>query len=355
MALYRRGSSKVWWVDLTLPDGKRIRETTKTENKQLAQEFHDKLKTQRWMEQRLGVNPDIPFEKATAMFRTEKEHIRDSCKKSYEFLLVWWEEQFKGMTLRDITQERIITTINKKKQTGVTPATCNRHLAVLRGVLRLACHKYQWIERVPKFFLFEEPRCRVRWLNANEVGRLLDALPDHIRPMAALSLATGLRQSNVFNLRWSQVDLSNRVIRIEGDEMKNKNEHVIPLSDIAVEVIRQQIGKHEDAVFTYLGRPVKVIANKTWKDALKRAGLEDFRWHDMRHTWATTLVQNGVPEGVLQVLGAWETPAMVKKYAHHATESVRPFVGVADKALAASGIGKAPELGGNVHRLVAVS
>lgn len=351
MALYRRGSSKVWWVDITLPDGSRLRESSKTDNKQLAQEYHDKLKTERWKEKRLGIKPDVKFSDAVLTFLEDKAHLKNV--EGYELLLKWWVDEFGGLVLREVTQDRIITTINKKRKT-VSPATCNRYLAALRGVLRMACLKYQWTERVPMFFMFEEPKCRVRWLKPDEVARLLDALPTHLRPMAVLSLATGLRQSNVFCLKWSQVDLANRVIRIEGINMKNGNEHVIPLSDGAVEVIRQQVGKHPEAVFTFRGRPVKVIANATWKDALKKAGLEDFRWHDMRHTWATTLVQNGVPEGVLQVLGAWETPSMVKKYAHHATESVRPFVGVADKVLAASGVGSQQE-GGNVRRLAVVA
>jgi integrase len=235
-------------------------ESTKTENKQLAQEYHDMVKAERWKEQRLGVKPDVKFTDAVLTFLEDKSHLKNV--DGYELLLNWWTDEFKELTLRDITQERIISTINKKRK-DITPATCNRYLAVLRGVMRMACLKYQWIERVPMFFMFEEPKCRVRWLKADEVARLLDALPEHLRPMAALSFATGLRQSNVKDLKWSQVDLARRVIQIDGDEMKNSNAHGIPLSDAAVEIIRQEVGKHDEKVFTYRGRPIRQIGNAT--------------------------------------------------------------------------------------------
>lgn len=330
MALYRRKSSKVWWVDVALPDGSRLRRTTGTENKQLAQEYHDRLKAERWKEHRLGIRPDVSFESAVEVFLQEKSHRR--AHDTYAAMMDWWIAEFKGKALREITQEVIIKAIKKREKTN-KPGTLNRYLAALKTMMRMACLKYQWIERVPMFFMYDEPRARVRWIRPDEVSRLIEALPDFMRPMARLSLTTGLRQSNVMSLKWSQVDLVKRVIEIDGGQMKNGQPAVIPLSDAAVNVVREQIGRHDEFVFTHKGKPIKRIDHRCWATAVNRAGIEDFRWHDMRHTWATTMVQNGVSEGVIQVLGTWETPGMVKKYAHHATESVRPYVGVADKVL----------------------
>jgi len=75
-------------------------------------------------------------------------------------------------------------------------------------------------------------------------------------------------------------------------------------------------GKHATSVFTFRGEPIKQINTKAWKDALKRAGITNFRWHDLRHTWASWHVQNGTPLYTLQEMGAWQTQAMVHRYAH---------------------------------------
>ena len=69
-------------------------------------------------------------------------------------------------------------------------------------------------------------------------------------------------------------------------------------------------------VFCYKGKPISFVNNNAWRAALKRAGIQDFRWHDLRHTWASWHAQNGTPLNVLQELGGWESVEMVRRYAH---------------------------------------
>jgi integrase len=130
------------------------------------------------------------------------------------------------------------------------------------------------------------------------------------------ALATGLRQSNVTKLEWSQVDLVRRVAWIHADQAKGRKAIHVSLNSIAVSVLHGQIGKHSSRVFTFRGKPITQANTKAWKNALKRAGIEDFRWHDLRHTWASWLVQNGTPLNVLQEMRAWESDGMVRRYAH---------------------------------------
>ncbi len=77
-----------------------------------------------------------------------------------------------------------------------------------------------------------------------------------------------------------------------------------------------QMGKHSTYVFSYYGRPIKNSNTKAWRKALKMAGIENFRWHDLRHTWASWHIQQGTPLAVLQELGAWESSEMVQRYAY---------------------------------------
>ena len=139
---------------------------------------------------------------------------------------------------------------------------------------------------------------------------------DLLRGLATFSLATGLRRANVTGLLWSQVDLEKRVAWIHPDQAKARRAIPVPLNAEAVLVIREQIGKHETYVFTYRGNKITQVNTKAWHKALERAGIDDFRWHDLRHTWASWHAQNGTPLNVLQELGGWESPEMVRRYAH---------------------------------------
>lgn len=83
-----------------------------------------------------------------------------------------------------------------------------------------------------------------------------------------------------------------------------------------MEVLRRRKGDDSTHVFVYRRRPIRCANTKAWRDALQKIGVRDFRWHDLRHTWASWHAQNGTPIYVLQELGAWQTEAMVKRYAH---------------------------------------
>jgi integrase len=85
------------------------------------------------------------------------------------------------------------------------------------------------------------------------------------------------------------------------------------------------MGNHATYVFSFRGKPIRQVSTKAWYQALERAGIEDFRWHDLRHTWASWHVQNGTPLHALQELGGWESPEMVRRYAHFSAEHLAPY------------------------------
>jgi integrase len=141
--------------------------------------------------------------------------------------------------------------------------------------------------------------------------------------MAAFTLATGLRQSNVSWLRWDQVDLERRTAWIHADQSKSRRAIAVPLNEDAMRVLSHRRGIHPVFVFTYKGVPVARTTTKAWKHALERAGIEDFRWHDLRHTWASWHVQNGTSLQELMELGGWSSFEMVLRYAHLAGEHLQ--------------------------------
>jgi integrase len=112
---------------------------------------------------------------------------------------------------------------------------------------------------------------------------------------------------------------------VHPDQAKGRKAIGIPLNAEAILVLRRQVGKHPRFVFTYRGKPVRNVNTKAWKAALGRAGITDFRWHDLRHTWASWHVQVDTPLNALQELGGWESVDMVRRYAHLAPEYLADF------------------------------
>jgi len=112
---------------------------------------------------------------------------------------------------------------------------------------------------------------------------------------------------------------------VHPDQAKARKAIPVPLNGDAVALVQKQIGKHTTHVFSFRGRPIRQVSTKAWYQGLERAGIQDFRWHDLRHTWASWHVQKGTPIYALQELGGWESPEMVRRYAHLSAEHLAPY------------------------------
>jgi integrase len=201
--------------------------------------------------------------------------------------------------------------------------SANRYLALVRAVVKRAADPWQWIEKAPSVTLYPEAKRRARWLNKEEATRLLDALSTHQQQLTRFALATGLRQANMLGLKWSDVDMKRRTAWVHADEAKGGEAIGVPLNDEAMAVLREEFGKYRLRVFMFKGRPVAQANTRAWRNAFKRAGIKNFRWHDLRHVWATWHVMAGITMAELQELGAWKSAEMVRRYAHFAPEQLR--------------------------------
>lgn len=243
---------------------------------------------------------------------------------SDRFIFGWLRPYLTGKKLDTIDRACVDAVKMRKIATGVKPATVNRTLALMRSVLRAACD-WEWTEGVPKFRLLAEPKKRVRYLLKSEAESLLHELPVHLSHMAAFSLATGLRKGNVLGLQWPQVDISRRVAWIHPDQSKSRVAIGVPLNDDALRILSLQLGLHPVFIFTYEGKPVHQTSTAAWYKALKRCGIKNFRWHDLRHTWASWHVQGGTPLHALRELGGWESDSMVRRYAHFSVDHLAAY------------------------------
>lgn len=318
MSIYRRGN--VWWIFFIAPSGKRIRGSTGTTDRAQAQEYHDRQRTKHWEHQRLGIKPERSWREASVRWVKERSHKRtQQCDIGFLRRL---DPYLGELLLSQITRD-VVDQFAARKAQESSPATANRHLTVIRSILRRARDEWEWIDKIPKIRLFSETQRRVRWLKREEAQRLLSELPPHLRDMAQFSLATGLRQRNVSHLRWDQVDVERAVAWIHPDQAKARRAIAVPLNQDAVMVLKRRMGQHDEYVFTFRNQPVGVCTTKAWWNALERAGIKEFRWHDLRHTWASWHVQSGTSLQELKELGGWASLEMVMRYAHLASDQLK--------------------------------
>ena len=246
----------------------------------------------------LGDKPRHTWQEAVLRWVNEQQH-KNSIKTDIE-LLRWLDQHLRDKYIDQITVDIINNIQQEKLDTGVKNGTVNRVMALLRSVLNKAEKEWQWIDKAPYVRMLPNSPKRIKWLTHAQADRLFKELPEHLEAMCRFALATGLRESNVVNLKWSEIDMQRKCCWIHADEAKAKKAIAIPLNSDAIAMISSQIGKNETNVFTYKGKPVTRANNHAWRKALKRAEISDFRWHDLRHTWASWHEQSGTPLNVLK-------------------------------------------------------
>ena len=311
MSLFKRKDSKSYWCKFSI-NGKIVQVSSGTEVKAKALEFHDKLKAQLWEQSKLGAKPVRSWQETVLRFLEETKENRTHQLQIN--MLVWLDTYLGNLSLNDITVS-VIDEIRQAKLQGNCKSTANRYLSLVRAVLNKA-QEWDWLDKVPAIKMFKEPQGRTRFLTREQVQGLLIELPDHLQDMVIFTLSTGLRYSNVLKLEWSEVSLPQEHMWVETSSSKTKKAIAVPLNAQALEVLNKQAGKHPVRVFTKSGKPICRANGQVWRNALKRAGIVNFRWHDLRHTWASWAVQDGVTVFEVQHLGGWSSSRMVERYAH---------------------------------------
>lgn len=310
MPIYQVGD--IWYIDIRTPRG-RIRRSAGTSDKRAAQEYHDKIKAGTWRESKLGEKSAVTWGQAIEKWLKLKPR---GLSDRYNIA---------GFSIPLSTPLPIPSELILNELSGRSAGTWNRILNLL-----VAIHSASGFS-APKIHRPDNPKGRIRWLTKEEWAKLKRALLKESPLLAAaaeFSLATGLRENNVLNLEWSQIDLKRRVMWIYADQFKTGTPLGIPLTDAAMTVLASRKGIDESLVF---GNPDYVLykaSNRAWYEALRKAGMVGFRWHDLRHTWASWAVMSGVRLEELMKLGGWKTMSMVMRYAHLSPEHL---AGVAAK------------------------
>lgn len=264
---------------------------------------------------------------------------RDARNQSTQ--LTWWKDQLGAYTLADITPG-LVAEYRDKLANGETvrgvkraPATVARYLAALSHAFTIAVKEWGWLEDSPmrRVTKPKEPRGRIRFLSEGERPRLLQACKESknplLYPVVVLALATGMRQGEIIGLFWREpkippadawgvVDLS--AARIVLHHTKNGERRVIPLAAHVLEIVKELAKVRRldtDRLFPCTTDPAKGLdLRKPWAHALEQAGIENFRFHDLRHSAASYLAMSGASSAEIAETLGHKTLAMVKRYSH---------------------------------------
>ena len=243
--------------------------------------------------------------------------------------LKWWEEEIGMYLVSDLTKTLILSKREKLINTGIqvekrSASTVNRYMGVLSHALSIAVHEWEWLPEHPmkNIAKLPEPRGRVRFLDDDERRRLLEACKQSgssfLYPLVVLALSTGARHGELITLHWHQVDFNRKAIVLH--HTKNKERRVLPLTFHALELMQALCARRNpesSLVFPSPRFPDQPVQSRpAFIEALEKAGIQDFRFHDLRHSAASYLAMNGASTSeIAEVLGH-KTLAMVKRYAH---------------------------------------
>ncbi|MDD2899486.1 MAG: site-specific integrase [Desulfuromonadaceae bacterium] len=307
------------------------------------------------------------FKTAEAQHHTVEDMIKKYVKdvlpqkkttKDVSLHLNYWKEQIGAYMLSDVTpamlgevkerllSEPIIKTRKVSRKAGCAVietksqrngATVNRYMASMSHCLSVAANEWQWLEVNPmqKVKKLKESRGRVRFLDDDERERLLKACQESVNPflytVVVLAASTGMRHGEIMNLSWSDIDFSNRRIILE--ETKNGERRAVALVGKALELLQELKKQKVRRIDNNLVFPGSHVRNKghaslrpAFLAALKKAKIENFKFHDLRHSAASYLAMNGASLTDIAAVLGHKTLAMVKRYSHLSDSHVSSVV-----------------------------
>lgn len=241
-------------------------------------------------------------------------------QKDRKSKLKWWSKGIGHYVLADISASVIS---ERKSELKRAPATIDKYLKNLSHVFSTAVNEWEWLEDNPvkKVKSPKLPRGRVRFLNDDERLKLLQSCENssnrQLHICVILALSTGMRKGELMGLKWSDVNLGERFLILH--KTKNGERRRVPLAGYALQLLQEhsKVRRLDTELLFPSKNPEKSIdLRKPFNKALEKAGIADFRWHDLRHCTASYLAMNGASLAeIAEVLGH-KTLQMVKRYAH---------------------------------------
>ena len=333
--LFKKPNSKYWYADFTDASGRRVKRSTRTVDRKEAEALLAKWKLEAhrqamWDEEPTRLYDDLMLCYLQGPSTEKRAHQRDlyAAKRLTPF--------FQGKMLNELGAADIQAYIDRRRGEGVGPATINKELNLLSAALKYARQRLEWdIPNPVQGMRLKKPEGRVRWISREGADRLIAEatsvrgyLPDFIQ----LGLNTGMRKGEMLGLTWDRVDLDQGMVYLTDRDQKNGKHGSIPLNDDAMEALKNRMEFRNEHcpkspwVFAKHNGDRVAEIRKGFKAACKKASIDDFTPHDMRHTCAAWLVQGGVDIRVVCELLRHSSIEVTMRYAHLSPRNVRDAV-----------------------------
>lgn len=351
-----------WWVDLTLPDGQRIRRVSPVQSKRGAHEFEAQLLSS-------GSSTSTPCSSAGEAKRPpsrvptlkafapewlttyavvnnrRSEVVGKECALRLHLLPFFGNLPLDEIGARDIEHYKAEKLRRVDGERPLSPKSINNHLTILRKVLSTA-REWGLISEVPVIRLLRLPTHTFDWLTREEAKTFLAAIDEHYPQWKALfylALRTGMRRGEIFALRWVDLDLDTAKVHVRHSVYRGRLEapksgrsRTIPLTPQLVAILRERkASRTVESDFVFPSAEGGLTTHQDHVDrplvgALEAAGLRMVRFHDLRHSFASQLVSAGRSIKEAQELLGHASLTMTLRYAHLAPEQMRDAVSVLD-------------------------
>lgn len=333
MGLFKRG--KVWWMAIAY-QGKQIRKSTGTSDRRLAGAILAKVRVNIIEGRFFDTLEEKERTVDEMMERYLREHIiKRASQESHGYYSKNLLSFFGQYTLAEVTPKLIVQYKAERYAKGVTPATINRELAAMKAAFNLAIREWEWCRDNPvsKVSMEKEDNKRDRWLTYEEEEGLIAVSSPWLREIIIFALHTGMRMGEILALTWRGVDLFRRTAMIF--RSKNGERRTVPVNQTVLELLKgkSKVRPLRTELVFYSSAHTAIDSHdlrRAFRAALRKTAIEDFHFHDLRHTFATRLVQSGVDIYKVQRLLGHKSPIMTQRYAHHYPESLRDGVEILD-------------------------
>lgn len=321
--LYRRRGSPHWWIRYADGYGRIHRNSTGTTSKKLAREILAKQKVLVAENRHMDVKkvPKTTFnELCDRYWKLDGKHKR---MKGLSHMLEIWKKWFGNLPVKELNQQKVEKFLAERmEEKHLSSATRNRHLAHLSSVFNRG-KEWGLITDNPAQGIkpLRENGARTRFLDKDEIQLLLNAASKEFCPILTTALHTGMRKGEILNLMWSDVDFKNRLITVT--ESKSGKKRMIPMDNNLFETLRTLPSRFKRGyVFPSPvkdGKP-RFGVQRQFSSAVKKAEIENIRFHDLRHTFASHLVMNGVDVVTVKELLGHASLTMTMRYTHLAPD-----------------------------------
>lgn len=345
MGLFKRGN--VWWASV-VKDGKQYRFSCKTKDKSEAQAVYAKVLLElKQGNVRIGRKQDKePENRKSNLSYAEyyQEHYLKWCKGRQAFYhtmkkycLKVLPDWFKKLMLDEIRTKEVELIQNHLMDKGYSVATCNRYISIVKASFTKAEEwgfiTEQQLRAIRKVKPLKGEVSRLRFLSDEEIERLLSHCDKHLYPIVFTALNTGMRRGEILSLRWQNVDLKTGFIYL--DKTKSGYRREIPMNESLKALFKRLYTERRldtDYVFVNPQTGKRYTDFKrSFQTAVKKARIQDFRFHDLRHTFASQLVMSGVDLKTVQELLGHRTLTMTLRYAHLSQAHKKEAVKLLDK------------------------